>query len=85
MAASGLYRSDCYIGAFHQRMRYRKEKASAVTATAHKLARTIWTCVTKQVEFREAGSELFERQRRQRQLKKFERLGRELGLLAPAA
>lgn len=85
MAASGLYRSDCYIGAFHQRMRYRKEKASAVTATAHKLARAIWICVTKKVEFREQGSEFFEQQRREKKLKKFLRLGQELGLSVPAA
>lgn len=85
MAASGLYRNDSYIGSFHQRMRFRKEKASAVTATAHLLARTIWTCVVRQEEYREQGSAAFEQKQLQRKRRQLIKLSQELGIEIPAA
>ena len=85
MAASSLYRSDTFIGAFHNRMRFRKTKASAVTATAHMLARIIWNCVTSQSEYKERGSEKFAVQHRERQLRRLERLAKELNIQIAAA
>ena len=43
MAASSLYRSQCALGAYYRRMKARLGAPKAITATAHKLARLIYS------------------------------------------
>ena len=49
MAAESLCRDKSYLGRFYRRMKNKLGGESAVTATAHKLARIIYTLVTKGV------------------------------------
>lgn len=79
MAASSLYRSDTFVGAFHARMKFRKHKAAAVTSTAHMLARIIWNCVIEHSEYQEQGSEAFSQKQEERKRKKCISLAKELG------
>ena len=51
MAAQTVRKSDNIIGEFYRRMRGRLGPNKAVTATAHKLARIIYSLVTKQEEY----------------------------------
>lgn len=54
------------MGAYYHRMCSRMEKAKAVTAAAHKLARLIYTLLTKEHEYTDQGQEHYETRYRQR-------------------
>lgn len=68
-AAQSLYRSDSYLGAYHRRMRARLGPAKAITATANKLAKIIYTMLKEQKPYVELGSTYYEQKFKQRQLK----------------
>jgi transposase len=46
LAAQSLHRSPSALGDYYRRMRYRQGPAKAITSTAHKLARILYTLVT---------------------------------------
>jgi transposase len=60
MAAMALRRSSTALGAYHRRMLARLDKAKAMTATAHKLARLIYTLLTKGAEYVDQGQAYYE-------------------------
>jgi transposase len=85
VAAQGLWRSDTPIGRFHRRMRYRLSAPQAVTATAHKLARIIYTMLRTGRGYVEPDSEALRERQRQRREAKLKRQAREMGFkLLPA-
>lgn len=51
MAASSLYHSKAPIGGYARKMRGRLGKKGGVVATAHKLARVIYTMIREQKEY----------------------------------
>jgi hypothetical protein len=55
------------------------DKASAVKATAHQLARLIYAMLTKGQAYVEKGIEVFEAQRQDRQLGALQRKAHKLG------
>jgi len=59
-------------------MKMRKNSAKATTATAYKLARIIWACVTNGTEYDEQGSEQFKRQLQERKMRRLKKLAKEL-------
>ena len=69
-------------------MRARLGAPKAIVATAHKLARIIYTMLKYQKEYRDLGAEHYEARYRERQVKhlkhKAARLGWTLVLVAPA-
>jgi len=57
MAAQTLYRSRSALGAFYRRIKARIGAAEAVTATAHKLARLLYTMLRYRKEFVDIGED----------------------------
>jgi transposase len=80
LAASNARHSDSFIGATHRARLARMDKAPAIKATAHQLARLIYAMLTQGQEYVERGIEDFEAVRRDRQIKHLHRKARSLGL-----
>ena len=66
LAANALHRSDSALGAFLRRKKAHLGAPKAITATAHKLARLIYTMLRYGQEYVDAGAEYYERQYQQR-------------------
>lgn len=79
MAASCLYRSTCYLGAFYRRMRSRLGAPKAITATAHKLAKTIYRMLATGEDYRELGENYYEQHYQDRVLKNLKKRAKEMG------
>ena len=80
MAARSLSHSDSYLGAFYRRIKARSDAPTAITATAHKLARIIYAMLKNQTEYIDPGADFFEEQYRQRAIKNLQRKAKKLGL-----
>jgi transposase len=82
LAAAGLRSSQSALGAYFRRLCSRMDKPKAVTAAAHKLARLIYTMLTKGEEYTDQGQDYYEERYRQRVLhhlaKRAEKLGMKL-------
>lgn len=82
LAAAALRSSQSALGAYFRRMCSRMDKPKAVTAAAHKLARLIYTMLTKGEEYTDRGQDYFEERYRERVLhhltKKAEKMGMKL-------
>ncbi len=79
MAAYGLQHSNSYLGAFCRRMKAKMGPAKAITATAHKLARIVYSMLLNQVPYSEKGLDYYEEEYRQRRVANLKRNARELG------
>ena len=80
LAANALHRSDSALGAFLRRKKAQLGAPKAITATAHKLARLIYTMLRYGQEYVDAGAEYYERQYQQRALRAAKRRGGTTGL-----
>ncbi len=89
LAAYSLSRSHSALGAYYRRLAARLDKAKAITATAHKLARLIYTMLTKGTEYVDRGQDYYEERYRQRVVHHLHRRAAALGFaltpIAPAA
>ena len=86
LAANALHRSDSALGAFLRRKKAQLGAPKAITATAHKLARTIYSMLRYGQEYVDAGAEYYESQYRQRALRAAKRRAAQLGYdLVPLA
>ncbi len=72
-------RSKSYLGAYLRRQRSRLGAPKAVTATAHKLARILYTVMRYGVAYQKQSEEAFVIEHRQRQEKNLHRRAKELG------
>ena len=79
MAANALHRSDSALGAFLRRKKAQLGAPKAVTATAHKLARLIYSMLRYGQEYVAAGTEYYESQYQQRALRAAKRWAAQLG------
>ena len=79
LAANSLYRSDSALGAFLRRKKAQLGAPKAITATAHKLARIIYTMLRYGQSYVDAGAEYYENQYRQRALRAAKRRAAQLG------
>ena len=79
LAANALHRSDSALGAFLRRKKAQLGAPKAITATAHKLARLIYTMLRHGQEYVDAGAEYYERQYQQRALRAAKRRAAQLG------
>jgi len=85
LAAVTVGRTNTAIGGFYRRMAGRLDAAKAVVATAHKLARIIYTLLRNGGSFEDPGVEAYEQRYRSRMMHNLERRARALGLeLVPA-
>jgi transposase len=87
IAAQSVHRSQSEIGAFYRRMRVRLGAPKAITATAHKIARIVYTMLKNKTEYKDIGADYYEKQYRERAIKNLKRKAKQLGfeLLEAAA
>jgi transposase len=86
VAAQSLARSNSAAGAFYRRMRARNGAPKAVTATAHKLARTVYCMLKRREPYRDLGADYYEQQHRARVVRNLQRKAAKLGMrLEPIA
>ncbi len=84
-AAVNLRASQSALGAYYRRLCGRMDKGKAVTACAHKLARLIYTLVTKGEGYVDQGQAHYEEKYRQRVIKNLAKRAEALGFqLTPA-
>jgi transposase len=79
-AASNARRSHSFIGASHRARLARMDSAKAIKATAHQLARLIYSMLTNGQAYVEQGVAAFEARSKDRQLRSLQRKARKLGL-----
>lgn len=80
LAAAALRSSQSALGAYFRRMCSRMDKPKAVTAAAHKLARLIYTMLTKGEEYTDKGQDYFEERYRQRVLYNLAQRAEKMGM-----
>lgn len=80
LAAAGLRTSQSALGAYYRRLCARMDKPKAVTATAHKLARLIYTMLTKGQEYTDQGQEYYEERYRQRVMHNLAQRAQKMGM-----
>jgi transposase len=80
LAAVSLRTSQSALGAYYRRLCARMDKPRAVTACAHKLARLIYTLMTKGEEYVDQGQAQYEERYRQRVVKTLAKKAGQLGL-----
>ncbi len=81
MSAYTLHRSNSALGAFYRRQRTRLGAPKAITATAHKLARTFYSMLKNGTEYVDRGKEYYEKQYRNRVTKNLKKKAASLGFL----
>ena len=79
LAARSLHHSQSALGAFFRRIKARRGTPKAIVATAHKLARLIYSLLKYGSAYVSQGMEAYEAQYRQRQLKAMSRQAKALG------
>jgi transposase len=80
MAAAALRSSKSALGAYFRRMCSRMDKPKAVTAAAHKLARLIYTMLTKGEQYTDQGQDYFEERYRERVLRALSQRAAKMGM-----
>lgn len=89
LAAAALRASQSALGAYYRRLCARMDKAKAVTAAAHKLARILFALLTKGQAYVDQGQHYYEERYKERVLyhlkRKAQQLGFELQPVAPIA
>jgi transposase len=81
LAAHGLHRSKCALGAYYRRMAARLGAGKAITATAHKLARVVYAILTKGEEFVQRSQDHYEDQVRVRTIRYLQKKAASLGFI----
>ena len=79
MAASSLYKSSCALGAYYRRMKARLGAPKAITATAHKLARLLYSMLKYGTEYTDLGQDYYENRYKDRVIKNMKKRASELG------
>jgi transposase len=79
MAAFTLFKSKSALGAYLRRQRARLGAPKAITATAHKLARSVYAMLTNGTSYVDAGQQYYEERYRSRVVQNMKRRARELG------
>ena len=80
LAAAALRTSQSALGAYFRRMCARMDKPKAVTAAAHKLARLIYTMLTRGEEYTDQGQAYYEERYRERVLRHLTQRAEKLGM-----
>ena len=79
MAAFTLANSKSALGAFYRRQRTRLGAPKAITATAHKLARLIYSMLKQGTEYVDQGQDYYEQQYRERVVKNLRKRAAQFG------
>jgi transposase len=85
MAAQSLRKSQSALGAYHRRLCARMDRAKAIAATAHKLARLVYFMLTRGQAYVDAGQQHYEERYQQRMVHNLAKRAQALGFqLIPA-
>ena len=84
LAAHGLSRSRCSMGAYYRRLCLRMGSPKAITAVAHKLARIVYAMLTGQANYVKEDQEMHDKRYRERLIKSLQRRAQELGMTLSA-
>jgi transposase len=85
IAAAALRTSQSALGAYYRRLCARMDRPRAITACAHKLARLIYTMLTRGEEYVDQGQAQYEERYRQRVIRTLSKKAEKLGFqLVPA-
>lgn len=79
LAAANLRTSQSALGAYYRRLCARMDKPRAITACAHKLARLIYSLLTKGEEYVDQGQAQYEERYRERVIRTLTRNAHKLG------
>jgi len=79
MAVLSLLNSKSALGAYYRRQRSRLGAPKAITATAHKLARLVYSMLKYGTDFVDAGQEQYEERYRSRVIQNLKRKAQEMG------
>ena len=79
MCAQSVGRTATLLGSFYRRIRGRAGGKSAITATAHKLARIVYALMRHGVGYVKQTEHVYAEQTRQKLEKQFHRRAKELG------
>ncbi len=79
MAAATLHHSQSALGAYYRRIAARIGKPQAVTATAHKLARIVYSMLKHRTAYVDAGQDYYERQYKARVVRSLAQRAKTLG------
>jgi transposase len=79
MAAVAAGGTQSSLGAYYRRMAARLGKAKAIRATAHKLARLIYTLMTKGQAYVDRGQHHYEQEYQKRVVKNLQKKALEMG------
>ena len=79
MAAYALASSKSALGAFYRRKRSQLGAPKAITATAHKLARLVYSMLKNGSEYVDEGQEQYEQKYRSRVLKNLKQKAKDMG------
>jgi transposase len=79
MSAYTLSRSNSALGAFYRRQRARLGAPKAITATAHKLARTVYSMLKNGSEYVDQGQDYYEKRYRERVTKNLKKRAAAMG------
>jgi transposase len=86
MAAFTLSNSKSALGAYYRRMRSRQGAPKAITATAHKLARLIYSMLKHGTEYVDQGQDYYEQQYQDRVMKNLKQRAAQMGFaLVPSS
>jgi transposase len=86
MCAQSLRQSRSALGAYHRRLCGRMDRAKAITATAHKLARLVYFMLTQGQAYVDAGQQHYEERYQQRMVQSLTQRARALGFqLVPSS
>jgi transposase len=79
LAAFGLLHSKSALGAYCRRQRTRLGAPKAITATAHKLARTFYSMLKNGTEYVDKGQDYYEKQYRDRIVNNLKKRAADMG------
>jgi transposase len=79
LAAQGVANSHSALGAYYRRIRIRLGAPKAITATAHKLARLVYSMLRYGTAYVDAGQQAYEQKYRERILTNLQRKAKALG------
>jgi len=79
MAASSLYRAQCALGAYYRRMNARLGAPKAITATAHKLARLVYSMLKNGTAYTDVGQDYYEQKYKARVIQNLKKRAQQLG------
>ena len=79
MAAFSLTKSKSALGAFYRRKRSQLGAPKAITATAHKIARLVYSMLKYGTEYVDQGQDYYEEKYRERIIKNLHKKANSLG------